>query len=122
MQTVRQFHGQRLCGSAAIALVTALAPVAAAAQSTTPDRIDAIERHIRQVEGELQRLKRDLSDTRQQLRQSQRETAQARAQAQRLPPAQARLPVAPPPPTAAEPSPKPAPHVAQTTGNRFGLE
>src|SRR6266446_2236305 len=121
MHTVRRFHGQHLCRSAAIALVTALSPVAAAAQSTTPDRIDAIERHIRQLEGELQRLKRDLGDTRQQLRQSQRETADARALAQRVPPAvgqaQARLPVAPPPPTAAEPPPKPAPHVAQTTGN-----
>src|SRR2546421_7162564 len=106
-----RFQGQRIGRSAAIVLVSALVPAAAAAQSTTPDRIDAIERHIRQLEGELHQLKRELGDTRQQLRQSQRETADARALAQRVPPAvgpaQAKLPVAPPPPTAAEPSPKP---------------
>jgi phosphate-selective porin OprO and OprP len=136
MQTVRQFHGRRLARNAAIALVTALAPVAAAAQSTTPDRIDAIERHIRQLEGELQALKRELGATRQQLRQSQRETAQARAQTQQAPgrtgQARARLAVAPPvpsvssplapPETVPEPPPKPTPHVVQTPGNRFGLE
>src|SRR3954451_20661568 len=122
MPAFGRFQGQRIGRSAAIVLVSALVPAAAAAQSTTPDRIDAIERHIRQLEGDLQVLKRELGATRQQLRQSQRETAEARGQAQRLPPAQARLPVAPPPPTATEPSPKPAPDVAQTTGNRFGLE
>jgi phosphate-selective porin OprO/OprP len=83
MQPVRQFEARRLGRSAAVALLTALAPAVAAAQSTTPDRIDAIERHIHQLEGELQQLKRELGDTRQQLRQSQRETAQARAQAER---------------------------------------
>src|SRR3989440_13052979 len=106
-----RFQGQRIGRSAAIVLVSALVPAAAAAQSTTPDRIDAIERHIRQLEGDLQILKRELGATRRQLRQSQRETAEAREQAQRVPPAvgqaQARLPVAPPP-TSAEPSPKPA--------------
>ena len=55
MQTVRRFHGRRLCRSAAIALVTALPPVAAAAQSTTPDRIDAIERQIGGLQSELRR-------------------------------------------------------------------
>src|SRR5438094_9683569 len=110
MPAFGRFQGQRIGRSAAIVLVSALVPAAAAAQSTTPDRIDAIERHIRQLEGELQVLKRELGATRQQLRRSQRETAQARAQAQRVPSAvgqaQARLPVAPPPPTAAEASPK----------------
>jgi phosphate-selective porin OprO/OprP len=80
MYAVQQFPGRRLCRSAAIALVTALAPIAAAAQSTTPDRIDAIERHIHQLEGELQQLKRELGDTRQQLRQSRSEAQRAEAE------------------------------------------
>src|SRR6185437_3118504 len=86
MPVLGEFQGGRITRSAAIALVWALMPFAAAAQSSTPDRIDAIERHIRQLEGELQVLKRELGATRQQLRQSQRETAQARAQAQQAPP------------------------------------
>jgi phosphate-selective porin OprO/OprP len=80
MQTVRKFQGGRLARSAAIALVAALAPIAAAAQSTTPDRIAAIERHMHQLEGELQQLKRELGNTRQQLRQSQREAQRAQVE------------------------------------------
>src|SRR5437588_833742 len=68
--------------SAAIALLTGLVPLTAAAQAT-PDRIDAIERHIYQLEGELNALKRELGATRQQLQRSRRETAQAREQAER---------------------------------------
>jgi len=119
--------GLRHSAATAVAFMAAFVPIAAAAQSATPDRIDAIERHIRQLEGELQVLKRELGATRQQLRQSQRETAQARAQAQQAPP-QAQQPpivatVAPPPPVAtAGPPPKPAPHVVETAGHRFGLE
>ena len=130
MQPIGQFDRHRLAGSAAIALVTALAPLAAAAQSATPDRIDAIERHIRQLEGQLQGLKRELGNTRQQLRQSQRDADEARAQAQQAThpasEAQARVAVAPPPPPPGpppgQPPGQPTPHVVQTTGNRFGLE
>ena len=43
----------------------ALFPLPVLAQSAGADRIDAIERHIRQLEDELQRLKRELRDTRQ---------------------------------------------------------
>src|SRR4029077_5230698 len=99
--------------------------VTAAAQSAAPDRIDAIERHIRQLEGELQTPKRDWGTTKQQWRQSQRETEQARAQAQQATEAagqaQARVAVAPPPPPPGPP-PKPAPHVVETAGHRVGLE
>ena len=109
-----------------IALAVALLPIAAAAQTTAPDRIDAIERHIQQLEGELQRLKRELGATRQQLRQSQRETEKARAQALRAVPAPSEpsgsVIVAAPSPSPPGPPPKPAPHVVQTEGNRFGLE
>src|ERR1700730_4717162 len=129
MHAVQRFRRGHLGRHAAVVLVTAFAPVAAAAQSATPDRIDAIERHIRQLEGELQGLKRELGNTRQQLRQSQRDTEQARAQAQQATQAasqaQARVAVARPPPPG--PPPKPAPHVVQTAGNqtagnRLGLE
>src|SRR5215470_17201942 len=96
-----------------IALAVALLPIAAAAQTTAPDRIDAIERHIQQLEGELQRLKRELGATRQQLRQSQLETEKVRAQALRAVPAPSEpsgsvIVAASPPP---EPPSKPAPHV-----------
>jgi phosphate-selective porin OprO/OprP len=125
MPAIQQRQPARLARNAAVALVTALAPVTAAAQSAAPDRIDAIERHIRQLEGELQTLKRELGTTKQQLRQSQHETEQARAQAQQTTEAagqaQARVAVAPPPPPPGPP-PTPTAHVAQTPGSRFGLE
>ena len=114
--------GLRIGGAATVALLLALVPVAAAAQSV--DRIDAIEKHIRQLEGELQRLKGELGATRQQLRQSQRDARQARVQAQQATEAasvvQARAAVAPPPPSG--PPPAPGPKVVQTAGNRFGIE
>ncbi|SRR5216683_4905692 len=53
MHAIQQFQGRRLGRSAAVALVTALAPVAAAVQSMTPDRIDAIERQIGRLQSEL---------------------------------------------------------------------
>ena len=128
MLTLAHSRGRRFNGGAMIALVTAVAPMAAAAQSPPSDRIDAIERQINQLQGELQGLKQELSDTKQKLRQSQGETARARtqaeqakaaaAQAQREAEARPPAPVPPPPPAAAPP----APRVAQTGGNRFGLE
>ena len=105
----------------------ALFPLPVLAQSAGADRIDAIERHIRQLEDELQRLKRELGDTRQELRQSQRETAQVRTQAlqahpempQRSAAATVMAKSAPIPP---ELPPTSAPHVVQTSQSRFGLE
>jgi len=148
MTVIKQRLVRRLASSVAIALVTALAPVVAEAQSTTPDRIDAIEQHIRQLESELQVLKRDLGATRQQLRQSQRETAQARAEAEQTARSagQPRSPIvatAPPPragqpPAAAGPrepeiiigreppglpeAPAAGVHVLETGPARFGIE
>jgi len=124
MSTGGFIQGNHRGRAGSIALAIALLPIAAAAQTTAPDRIDAIEHHIQQLEGELQRLKRELGATRQQLRQSRREAEQARAQAPRAVPRptepSASLIVAAPP--LPEPPPKPAPHVVQTEGNRFGLE
>jgi phosphate-selective porin OprO/OprP len=124
MPASAQFQDRHRSRGAVIAVVAALAPTAAAAQSVPTDRIDAIELHIRQLEGELQALKRELGGTREQLRESRRDAEMARAQAQQAASraeaaAQARIAAPPPPPVAAAP---PAPHVVQTGGNRFGLE
>jgi phosphate-selective porin OprO/OprP len=78
MQRVRQFQARRLGRSAAVALVTALAPIAAAeAQDSTINRIEAIERQIGGLQSELQRLKSELGETKQQLRQSRSEAQRA---------------------------------------------
>src|SRR5712664_2110887 len=78
MQRVRQFEARRLGRSAAIALVTTLAPVAAAeAQDSTISRIEAIERQIGGLQSELRRLKSELGGTKQQLRQSRSEAQRA---------------------------------------------
>src|SRR5260370_824291 len=78
MQRVRQFEARRLGRSAAIALVTTLAPVAAAeAQDSTISRIEAIERQIGGVQSELRRLKSELGETNQQPRQSRSEAQRA---------------------------------------------
>jgi phosphate-selective porin OprO and OprP len=82
MPAVGHSCGRRFNGGAVIALVTALAPIAAAAQSAPSDRIDAIERQIQQLQGQLMDLKRELGDTKQKLRESQAETGRARQQAQ----------------------------------------
>jgi phosphate-selective porin OprO/OprP len=125
MPTVARFGGRRLGGGVAISLVTALAATAAGAQSTPSDRIDAIERQIQQLQGELQGLKHELTETKQKLRQSQGETARARGQAEQAQAAatQAQREAEARPPVPAPGSPSlPAPHVVQTGGNRFGLE
>ncbi len=123
-------------GGAMIAFVTASVPVAAAAQSSPSDRIDAIERQIGQLQSELQRLRRELGDTTQELRQSRAETQRAREQAreakeaarqvQRKAPATAvsgvqtrAAAIQAATPAAASP---PGPHVTQSATNRFGLE
>jgi len=64
--------------SALVALCTALIPAAADAQGVPADRIEAIERQIRNLQTELQQLKNELGDTKQQLRQSRGEAQRAK--------------------------------------------
>src|SRR5215469_5700165 len=129
------FRRLPISGGAIIALMTALSPVAAKAQSSQ-DRIDAIERQIQALQGELQSLKRELGDTKQKLRDSQSETRKAQAQARQATQAAAQAQnqsqasaaaavtaaaaVAHAAPAAA--AQPPGPHVVQTPGNRFGIE
>jgi phosphate-selective porin OprO/OprP len=67
------------CG-ALVALWVAMIPVAAHAQNSPIDRIEAIERQIRGLQSELQQLKSELGETRQQLRQSRSEAQHAQEQ------------------------------------------
>src|SRR6266481_8483545 len=84
MQRVRQFEARRLGRSAAIAFVTALAPIAAAeAQDSTIIRIEAIERQIGGLQSELRRLKSELGEAKQQLRQSRSEAQSAQEELKR---------------------------------------
>jgi phosphate-selective porin OprO and OprP len=129
--------GRRFHIGAVIAFLCALIPNEATAQSTSSDRIDAIERQIRELRGELQSLKQELGDTKQQLRQSRIETQRAREQVQRANEAarqvQAGVPMAPETeaqakavaalPTAAPIAAPPlGPHVTRSATNRFGVE
>ena len=57
---------------AVVTLCAAIVPVAAGAQETPIDRIEAIERQIRNLQGELQSLKKELGEAKQQLQQSRR--------------------------------------------------
>jgi TolA-binding protein len=67
----------RACGALA-ALCAAIRPDVADAQDPAIDRIEAIERQIRGLQGELQHLKRELGEAKQQLRQSQSDAQRAR--------------------------------------------
>src|SRR3984893_18723958 len=67
----------RACGALA-ALCAAFLPVVADAQDPAIDRIEAIERQIRGLQGELQHLKSELGEAKQQLRQSQSDAQRAR--------------------------------------------
>jgi phosphate-selective porin OprO and OprP len=66
----------RACGMLA-AVCAAILPVVANAQDPAIDRIEAIERHIRGLQSELQRLKRELGEAKQQLRHSRGEAQRA---------------------------------------------
>jgi len=74
---------RRLYGAtgAVAALCAVMAPVTAVAQNAPADRIDAIERQIRNLQNELQQLKNDLGDAKQQLRQSRAETQRSKEEA-----------------------------------------
>jgi TolA-binding protein len=63
------------------ALCTALIPAAADAQTAPIDRINAIERQIRNLQTDLQRLKNELGEAKQQLRQSRSEAERAKEEA-----------------------------------------
>lgn len=66
----------RACGTLA-AVCAAILPVVANAQDPAIDRIEAIERQVRGLQGELQRLKNELGEAKQQLRQSRGEAQRA---------------------------------------------
>jgi phosphate-selective porin OprO and OprP len=66
----------RACGTLT-AVCAAILPVAANAQDPAIDRIEAIERQIRGLQSELQRLKGELGEAKQQLRQSRSEAQRA---------------------------------------------
>ena len=73
---------RRLKGGALFALCAGVLPLDTAAQTASPtDRIDAIERQIRDLQGQLQRLKSELGDAKQQLRQSRSEAQRAKEEA-----------------------------------------
>lgn len=137
MPSTAQTLARRLGGSTAIALVVVLASGVANAQSLTADRIDAIERQIRNLQNQVQQLKGELERSRSSARQAREELRQAheaaaRAQQDAVTATAARnqaaeaaartqaIAMAPPPPPV-EPA-KPGPKVVQTSGNRFGVE
>jgi phosphate-selective porin OprO and OprP len=109
MQRFWQFQARRLGRSAALAFVTALAPIAVAeAQDSTINRIEAIERQIGGLQGELRRLKSELGETKQQLRQSRSEAQRAQNELREAREAVARTrPGAPSPATAPSQAAKP---------------
>jgi phosphate-selective porin OprO and OprP len=73
--------GGRRGHGALIALCAAMAPAAADAQGVSADRIDAIERQIRNLQSELQQLKGELGEAKQQLRQSRSEAQRSKEEA-----------------------------------------
>jgi phosphate-selective porin OprO/OprP len=77
---------RRLSGAtgAFAALFAAMAPVAAVAQNAPADRIDAIEKQIRNLQGELQSLKKELGEAKQQLQQSRSETQRSKEEARQV--------------------------------------
>jgi phosphate-selective porin OprO/OprP len=74
-----QSRSRHACGALA-ALCAAIHPVVAEAQDAAIDRIEAIERKIRGLQGELQHLKSELGEAKQQLRQSRSEAQRAQDQ------------------------------------------
>jgi phosphate-selective porin OprO and OprP len=70
----------RDCG-AVLAFCAAMIPAAAGAQGVSMDRIDAIEKQIRDLQNQLQQLKGELGDAKQQLRQSRSEVQRSKEEA-----------------------------------------
>jgi len=69
----------RDCG-ALVAFCAAMIPAAAGAQGIPMDRIEAIEKQIRDLQNQLQQLKGELGEAKQQLRQSKGEAQRAKDQ------------------------------------------
>src|SRR6516225_3926777 len=69
----------RDCG-ALVAFCAAMIPAAAGAQGVSMDRIDAIEKQIRDLQNQLQQLKGELGEAKQQLKQSKSEAQRAKDQ------------------------------------------
>ena len=69
----------RDCG-ALVAFCAAMIPAAAGAQGISMDRIEAIEKQIRDLQNQLQQLKGELGEAKQQLRQSKGEAQRAKDQ------------------------------------------
>jgi phosphate-selective porin OprO and OprP len=70
----------RDCG-ALVAFCAAIIPAAASAQGVSMDRIDAIEKQIRDLQNQLQQLKGELGEAKQQLRQSRSEAQRSKEEA-----------------------------------------
>jgi phosphate-selective porin OprO/OprP len=64
-----------------VAVCTGVVPAAAAAQSSPIDRIEAIERQIKNLTGELQHLKNELGEAKRQLKQSRDEAQRSKEEA-----------------------------------------
>jgi phosphate-selective porin OprO and OprP len=76
-----QSHGRRRGCGALVALCAAMAPAVAGAQNAPIDRIEAIERQIRNLQGELKQLKGELGTAKQQLQQSRSEAQRSKEEA-----------------------------------------
>src|SRR5438132_8535165 len=68
-------------GGALIASCAGILPLDASAQTAPMDRIEAIERQIRNLQSDLQHLKSELGEAKQQLRQSRGEAQRAKDEA-----------------------------------------
>ena len=64
-----------------VAVCTGVVPAAAAAQSSPIDRIEAIERQIKNLTGDLQHLKNELGEAKRQLKQSRDEAQRSKKEA-----------------------------------------
>src|SRR5216683_5320009 len=71
----------RFTGGALIASCAGILPLDAGAQNAPIDRIEAIERQIRNLQSDLQHLKSELGEAKQQLRQSRGEAQRAKEEA-----------------------------------------
>ena len=72
---------RRFARGALIASCAGILPLDAGAQNAPIDRIEAIERQIRGLQTDLQRLKNELGEAKQQLRQSRNEAQRAKEEA-----------------------------------------
>jgi len=100
----------------------ALAPVAASAESPTADRLDAIERQMRNMAKEMEQLKGELRQARREAGQAKDELREAREAAARAAASEANAAANAAKAVAAASPAKPGPKAVQTSGNRFGIE